>query len=115
MEAQKTDEAKEMETKKIIALGKWTVTQVVECESNSHASKTVVEDLSGRLIGKFDDSISVADARMIANAPNMLGMLMKMESEISSIVYNGCLPSWSYLCNLIYEVRCVIDNANGRK
>ena len=51
-----------METKKIIALGKWTVTQVVECECNCPVSKTVVTDLSGRLIGKFDDSISVADA-----------------------------------------------------
>lgn len=104
-----------METKKIIASGKWTVTQVVECECNCPVSKTVVEDLSGRLIGKFDDSISVEDARMIAQAPNMVEMLKKVESEISSIVYNGCLPSWSYLCNLIYEVRCVIDNANGRK
>ena len=103
-----------MEQKKIIALGKWTVTQVVECECDFHVSKTVVTDLSGRLIGKFDDSISVADARMIANAPNMLGMLMKMESEISSIVYNG-LPSSGYLRGLIYEVRCVIENANGRK
>ena len=104
-----------METKKIVALGKWTVTQVVECESNSHASKTVVEDLSGRIIGTFDDSISVEDAKMIANAPNMVEMLMKMESEISSIVCNGFLPSWSYLRGLIYEVRCVIENANGRK
>ena len=98
-----------METKKIIALGKWKVTQVVECECNCPVSKTVVTDLSGRLIGKFDDSISVADARMIANAPNMLGMLMKMESEISSIVYNG-LPSSGYLRGLIYEVRSIIDN-----
>ena len=103
-----------METKKIIALGKWTVTQVVECESNCPVIKTVVADLSGRIIGKFDDSISVADARMIANAPNMLGMLMKMEPEISSIVYNG-LPSSGYLRGLIYEVRCVIDNVYGRK
>lgn len=98
-----------METKKIIALGKWTVTQVVECECNCPVSKTVVTDLSGRLIGKFDDSISVADARMIANAPNMLWMLTKMESEISSIVYNG-LPSSGYLRGLIYEVRSIIDN-----
>ena len=98
-----------METKKIIASGKWTVTQIVECVCNCPVSKTVVTDLSGRIIGKFDDSISVADARMIANAPNMLGMLMKMESEISSIVYNG-LPSSGYLRGLIYEVRSIIDN-----
>lgn len=103
-----------METKKIIASGKWTVTQVVECESNCPVSKTVVADLSGRIIGKFDDSISVSDARMIAQAPNMVEMLKKMESEISSIVHNG-LPSSGYLRGLIYEVRCVIDNANGRK
>ena len=98
-----------MEPKKIIALGKWTVTQVVECECNCPVSKTVVSDLSGRIIGKFDDSISVADARMIANAPNMLGMLRKMESEISSIVHNG-LPSSGYLRGLIREVRSIIDN-----
>lgn len=104
-----------METKKIIALGKWRVTNIVECECNCPVSKTVVEDLSGRIIGKFDDSISVEDAKMIAQAPNMVDMLKKVESNLSSIVYNGCLPSWSYLCNLIYEVRCVIDNANGRK
>ena len=102
-----------METKKIIASGKWTVTQVVECESNCPVSKTVVEDLSGRIIGKFEDSISVEDAKMIANAPNMVDMLKKMELEISSIVYNG-LPSSGYLRGLIYEVRCVIENANGR-
>ena len=68
----------------------------------------------GRIIGKFDDRISVSDARMIANAPNMVEMLMKVESNLSSIVCNG-LPSWSYLCNLIYDVRCVIDNVYGRK
>lgn len=104
-----------METKKIIALGKWTVTQVVECESNCPVSKTVVADLSGRLIGKFDDIISVEDARMIAQAPNMVEMLMKMESAISSMIYNDAFPCTSYLFNLIHEVRCVIDNANGRK
>lgn len=35
-----------MKTKKIIALGKWTVTQVVECECNVPVSKTVVTDLT---------------------------------------------------------------------
>ena len=104
-----------MEPKKIIALGKWTVTQVVECESNCPVSKTVVTDLSGRIIGKFEDSISVEDAKMIANAPNMVEMLKKVDSNLSSIVYNGCLPSWGYICSLIYEVRSVIENANGRK
>ena len=69
----------------------------------------------GRIVGKFDDRISVSDARMIANAPNMVEMLMKVESNLSSIVYNGFLPSWGYLYSLIYEVRCVIENANGRK
>ena len=103
-----------METKKIIALGKWTVTQVVECECNCPVSKTVVADLSGRIIGKFDDSISVEDARMIAQAPNMVEMLKKMESEISSIVYNG-LPSSGYLRGLIYEVRSIIDKVYGLK
>ena len=103
-----------METKKIIALGKWRVTKIVECEFNCPVSKTVVEDLSGRIIGKFYDSISVEDAKMIANAPNMVEMLKRMESELSSIVYNG-LPSSGYLRGLIYDVRCVIDNANGRK
>ena len=68
----------------------------------------------GRIVGKFDGRISVSDARLIANAPNMVEMLKKMESELSSIVYNG-LPSSGYLRGLIYDVRCVIDNANGRK
>ena len=98
-----------METKKIIASGEWTVTQVVECECNCPVSKTVVEDLSGRIIGKFDDSISVADARMIANAPNMLGMLIKMESAISSMLYHDALPSPSHLSSILYEARSIID------
>ena len=104
-----------METKKIIALGEWTVTQVVECESNCPVSKTVVADLIGRIIGKFNGSISVEDARMIAQAPNMVDMLKKMDAELSSIVYTGVLPSWSYLCSLIYDIRSVMDNVNGRK
>lgn len=104
-----------MESKKIIALGKWTVTQVVECESNCPVSKTVVEDLSGRIIGKFDDSISVEDARMIAQAPNMVEMLMRMESAISSMLYHDALPSPSYLSSILYDARLVIDSVNGRK
>ena len=104
-----------METKKIIALGKWTVTQVVECESNSHASKTIVEDLSGRIIGKFEDSISVEDAKMISNAPNMIEMIMRMESAISSMLYHDALPSASYLSSILHDARLVIDNVYGRK
>ena len=104
-----------METKKIIASGKWTVTQVVECESNCPVSKTVVADLSGRIIGKFDDSISVEDAKMIANAPNMIEMLMRMESAISSMFYHDALPSPSYLSSILYDARLVIDSVNGRK
>ena len=106
---------RKMENEKVIASGGWIVSETTDCYGNCPVSKTVVADLSGRIIGKFDDSISVSDARMIAQAPNMVEMLMKMESKLSSIVYNGCLPSWSYLCNLIYEVRCVIENANGQK
>ena len=105
-----------METKKIIASGKWTVTQVMECESNCLVSKTVVRELrSGRIVGTFDDSISDSDARMISNAPNMIEMLMRMESAISSMIYHDTLPCTSYLFNLMHEVRCVIDNANGQK
>ena len=104
-----------METKKIIASGKWTVTQVVECESNCPVSKTVVADLSGRIIGKFDDSISDSDARMISNAPNMIEMLMRMESAISSMLYHDALPSPSYLSSILYDARLVIDSVNGRK
>lgn len=98
-----------METKKIIASGEWTVTQVVECECNCPVSKTVVEDLSGRIIGKFDDSISVADARMIANAPNMLGMMMLMESALSLILF-GESPSVSKLGSILVRARRIIDN-----
>lgn len=109
-----TDRTK-MENAKVIASGGWVVSETTDCCGNCTASKTVVEDLSGRIIGKFDDSISDEDAKMIANAPNMVEMLIKVESKLSSIVYNGCLPSWGYLCNLIYDVRNVIENANGRK
>ena len=104
-----------METKKIIASGKWTVTQIVECECNCPVSKTVVTDLSGRIIGKFDDSISDSDARMISNAPNMIEMLMRMESAISSMLYHDALPSPSYLSSILYDARLVIDSVNGRK
>ena len=104
-----------MEPKKIIASGKWTVTQVVECESNCPVSKTVVEDLSGRIIGKFEDSISVEDARMISNAPNMIEILMRMESAISSMLYHDALPSPSYLSSILYDARLVIDSVNGWK
>ena len=106
---------RKMETRKVIASGGWIVSETTDCYGNFPESKTVVEDLSGRIVGKFDGMISVSDARMIANAPNMAEMLMKVESKLSSIVYNGFLPSWGYLCNLIYEVRNVIENANGRK
>ena len=104
-----------METKKIIASGKWTVTQIVECECNCPVSKTVVTDLSGRIIGKFDDSISDSDARMISNAPNMIEMLMRMESAISSMLYHDALPSPSYLSSILYDARLVIDSVYGRK
>ena len=104
-----------METKKIIASGKWTVTQVVECESNCPVSKTVVADLSGRIVGTFYDSISDSDARMISNAPNMIEMLMRMESAISSMLYHDALPSPSYLSSILYDARLVIDSVNGRK
>ena len=98
-----------METKKIIASGEWTVTQVVECECNCPVSKTVVTDLSGRLVGKFDNSISVSDARMIANAPNMLGMMMLMESALSLILF-GESPSVSKLGSILVRARRIIDN-----
>ena len=104
-----------METKKIIASGKWTVTQIVGCECNCPVSKTAVTDLSGRIIGKFDDSISDSDARMISNAPNMIEMLMRMESAISSMFYHDALPSPSYLSSILYDARLVIDSVNGRK
>ena len=105
-----------METKKIIASGKWTVTQVVECESNCPVSKTVVRELSsGRIVGTFNDSISDLDARMISNAPNMIEMLMRMESAISSMLYHDALPSPSYLSSILYDARLVIDSVNGRK
>ena len=105
---------RKMENEKVIASGGWIVSETIDCYGNCPVSKTVVADLSGRIIGTFDDSISVEDAKMIANAPNMVEMLMKVESNLSSIVYNG-LPSSGYLRGLIYEVRCVIENANGRK
>ena len=105
-----------METKKIIASGKWTVTQVVGCESNCTASKTVVRELrSGRIVGTFDDIISDSDARMIANAQNMIDTIMSMESALSSILYHNALPSASYLSSILYDARLVIDNVYERK
>ena len=104
-----------METRKEIASGGWIVSETIDCYGNCPEHKTIVTGFGGRIVGKFDDSISVEDAKMIANAPNMVEMLMKVESNLSSIVYNGFLPSWGYLCSLIYEVRCAIENANGRK
>ena len=103
-----------METRKEIASGGWIVSEAIDCYGNCQEHKTIVTGFGGRIIGKFDDRISVSDARMIANAPNMIEMLVKLESKLSSIVYNG-LPSWGYLCDLIYDIRSVIDNANGRK
>lgn len=103
-----------METRKEIASGGWIVSETIDCYGNC-PDKTIVTGFGGRIIGKFNDRISVEDARMIAQAPNMVDMLKKMDAELSSIVYTGVLPSWSYLCSLIYEVRCVIENANGRK
>ena len=103
-----------MENEKVIASGGWIVSETTDCYGNCPEHKTIVTGFGGRIIGKFDDSISVEDAKMIANAPNMVDMLKKVESNLSSIVYNGCLPSWGYLCSLIYEVQSVIENANGR-
>lgn len=102
-------------TRKEIASGGLIVSETIDCYGNCPEYKTIVTGFGGRIVGKFDDRISVSDARMIANAPNMVEMLMKMESAISSMIYNDALPCTSYLFNLIHEVRCVIDNANGRK
>ena len=104
-----------MENEKVIASGGWIVSETTDCYGNCPEHKTIVTGFGGRIVGKFDGSISVEDAKMIANAPNMVEMLMKMESKLSSIVYNGFLPSWGYLCDLIYEIRCVIENVNGLK
>ena len=101
-----------METKKIIASGKWTVTQVVECECNCPVSKTVVEDLSGRIIGKFDDSISVEDAKMIANAPNMVSALEDAYRSLSSVA-NGNYSRDGILCAMSVINR-VIDKVKAR-
>lgn len=116
MEVLGTDnrEKKKMENAKVIASGGWIVSEAIECYGNCPEHKTIVTGFGGRIVGKFDDRISVEDAKMIANAPNMVEMLKKVESNLSSIVYNG-LPSSGYLRGIIYEVRCVIDNANGRK
>lgn len=104
-----------METRKEIASGGWIVSETIDCYGNCPVSKTVVEDLSGRIIGKFEDSISVEDARMISQAPNMIEMLMRMESAISSMLYHDALPSPSYLSSILYDARLVIDNVYGRK
>ena len=69
----------------------------------------------GRIVGKFDDRISVSDARMIANAQNMIDTIMSMESALSSILYHNALPSASYLSSILYDARLVIDSVYGHK
>lgn len=98
-----------METRKEIASGGWIVSETTDCYGNCPEYKTIVTGFGGRIIGKFDDRISVSDAKMIANAPNMIEMLMKMESAISSMLYHDALPSPSYLSSILYDARLVID------
>ena len=97
-----------METRKEIASGGWIVSETTDCYGNCPVSKTIVADLSGRIIGKFDDSISVEDAKMIANAPTMVDMLMAIESELSSIICDET-RSINDLWNLLYRLRLSID------
>lgn len=92
-----------METRKEIASGGWIVSEAIDCYGNCPEYKTIVTGFEGRIVGKFDDRISVSDARMIANAPNMLGMLIKMESAISSMLYHDALP----FLRAIFQVFCM--------
>ena len=98
-----------METRKEIASGGWIVSETIDCYGNCPEHKTIVTGFGGRIIGKFDDRISVSDARMIANAPNMLGMMMLMESALSLILF-GESPSVSKLGSILVRARRIIDN-----
>ena len=98
-----------MESTKVIAQGKWIVEESVENLTSDVQHITIVKDESRGVIGKFINRISAVDARMIANAPDMLGMLKLMESAISSMLYQAPL-STSYIHSLLCEARRIIDN-----
>lgn len=52
-----------MENEKVVASGGWIVSETTDCYGNFQEHKTIVTGFGGRIIGKFDDSISVEDAK----------------------------------------------------
>ena len=98
-----------MKSSIIIASGKWKVVERIKYLNSEPSYVTFVEDERGRMIGKFCDRISMADARVIANAPDMLRMLKLMEYALSSILCRES-PSVSELGSILTRARRIIDN-----
>ena len=101
-----------METRKEIASGGWIVSETIDCYGNCPEYKTIVTGFGGRIIGKFDDRISVSDARMIANAPNMVSALDDAYRSLSSVA-NGNYSRDDILCAMSVINR-VIDKVKER-
>lgn len=114
MEALETDnsEKKKMENAKVIASGGWIVSEAIDCYGNCPEHKTIVTGFGGRIIGKFDDRISVSDARMIANAPNMVSALEDAYRSLSSVA-NGNYSRDDILC-VMSVINRVIDKVKAR-
>lgn len=114
MEVLGTDnrEKKKMENAKVIASGGWIVSEAIECYGNCPEHKTIVTGFGGRIVGKFDDRISVSDARMIANAPNMVSALEDAYRSFSSVA-NGNYSRDDILCAMSVINR-VIDKVKAR-
>ena len=101
-----------METRKEIASGGWIVSETIDCYGKCPEYKTIVTDFGGRIIGKFDDRISVSDARMIANAPNMVSALEDAYLALSSVA-NGNYGRGDILC-VMSVINRVIDKVKAR-
>ena len=114
MEALETDNRGEekMENAKVIASGGWIVSETIYCYGNCPEHKTIVTGFGGRIVGKFDGRISVSDARLIANAPNMVSALEDAYRSLSSVA-NGNYSRVSILCAMSVINR-VIDKVKAR-
>ena len=102
-----------METRKEIASGGWIVSETIDCYGNCPEHKTIVTGFGGRIVGKFDDRISVSDARMIANAPDMVFALEDAYYFLNSVAHGGNYSRYGIL-SVIYVIKHVIDKVKAR-
>ena len=101
-----------MESTKVIAQGKWIVEESVENLTSDVQHITIVKDESRGVIGKFINRISAVDARMIANAPNMVSALEDAYRSLSSVA-NGNYSRDDILC-VMSVINRVINKAKTR-